>query len=339
VDLDEARSGHRRAAADLEHALRSVIRLEESADDRSLATGVRADHRRYARAVDALFAAVAARPPARAFAIQVERIDPLFASIENKVKVASQDHQREAARAFAEIETSNETTIAAMIVVIPIGLGLLVLIAGLLHASRRREGRARADVTRLELDRLHQMALSDSMTGLKNHRAFHQDLPRELQRREREDSSLALAVVDLDDLKATNDTLGHEAGDAKLRDLAGSLLDALRKSDAAYRIGGDEFAVILPGSDSLGAPRLIRRLEKSLAVSASGARATVGVAVAKDGITKEQLIREADLALIAAKRRQLPAMRYSEDIESLGDDAELQSGGGHPLSIAPPPGS
>jgi diguanylate cyclase (GGDEF)-like protein len=291
------------------------------------------------RTVDALFAAIDARKPVRAFAIEIERIDPLFPSIEHNVHKAARDNRSKAQRALAEIERNNETTIATMAVAVPIGLVLLLLLARLLHTSRRREERARADVTRLELDRLHQIALSDSLTGLKNHRAFHQDLARDLQRRERAHSSLTLAILDLDGLKATNDAFGHEAGDAKLRDLADSLGGALRTSDAAYRIGGDEFAVIVSESDSLGARGVIRRLQENLTASASGAQVTVGLAQARDGMTKDQLIREADLALIEAKRKRLPIMLYSEDLEAPASQTEREAGGEHALSISPPSGS
>jgi diguanylate cyclase (GGDEF)-like protein len=322
VDLGEARRRHGSATKGLDFALRRVTRLGGSADD-AIAARLRAHHRRYVRAADALFAAISAGSSARAFAIEVEQIDRLFPSIESTVRRASGSHEREAARAFADIETSNETTIATLVAVIPIGLVLLVLLARTLHASRRREERAKADVTRLELDRLQHMALSDSLTGLKNHRAFHEDLERDLKRRERDDSSLALVMLDLDGLKATNDSQGHEAGDRKLRELASGLLEALRTSDAAYRIGGDEFAVILAGTDALGARPLILRLQELLAKSASGTRATAGVAEATSGMTREQLVREADLALIEAKRNRVPAMPPPSDGDALHQGSPL----------------
>jgi hypothetical protein len=180
LSLGNVEGGHRRAARDLKLALGDVSRFGRAAD-RSLAARVNAYHRRYMRTVESLFAAIDAREPARAFAIEAARIDPLFPSIDTKVQKAARANRTEADFAFAAIENSNETTLATMAVGVPIGFVLLLLLARLLHSSRIREERARADITRLELDRLHQLALSDSLTGLKNHRAFHQDLIRDLQ--------------------------------------------------------------------------------------------------------------------------------------------------------------
>jgi diguanylate cyclase (GGDEF)-like protein len=102
---------------------------------------------------------------------------------------------------------------------------------------------------RVRTSKLHDEALADGLTGLGNRRAFDRDLDREIARARRNGSPLTLAVVDLDGLKRINDIDGHAAGDAAIVALADALRATSRRGDRAYRIGGDEFAVLL--SDAL----------------------------------------------------------------------------------------
>jgi diguanylate cyclase (GGDEF)-like protein len=96
---------------------------------------------------------------------------------------------------------------------------------------------------------LRTMAFVDPLTGLPNRRAFDDDLARETSRARRHGHVLSLAVLDVDGLKRTNDELGHDAGDSLLRAVGVVLRAALRNEDVAYRIGGDEFALLLPDVD------------------------------------------------------------------------------------------
>ena len=102
-------------------------------------------------------------------------------------------------------------------------------------------------------------------------------------------------MLDLDGLKAINDQLGHQAGDERIQGLADAIRDSRRATDVGYRIGGDEFAVILPGSRALGALEFAERV-RALAA------ATVGIAEATTLRSRDDVLREADLALIGAKR-------------------------------------
>ena len=102
-------------------------------------------------------------------------------------------------------------------------------------------------------------ALRDQLTGLGNHRAFHEDLDTFVEAVTGVESSLALMLIDLDEFKQMNDTQGHAAGDRALRGFGQLLATTLRRSDRAYRVGGDEFAVVMPATDiesarMLGAP-------------------------------------------------------------------------------------
>src|SRR3954451_904814 len=132
-----------------------------------------------------------------------------------------------------------------------LGLGLLTLVVMLarLVGYRRRIERARE----AELARLAHAALTDSLTGLGNLRAFHENLEREFQRRERSESTFSLVMLDLDGLKQINDSLGHQAGDEQIRALADCMRPPMRVVDPGYRVGGDELMVLLPDQSARGA--------------------------------------------------------------------------------------
>ena len=141
-----------------------------------------------------------------------------------------------------------EARARAIGLLIVVGLSSCAIFLLRLAGYRRRLERARRD----ELARLEQAALTDSLTGLGNHRAFHEDLERELARRDRIGSRFSVVMLDLDGLKEINDTLGHGAGDDRLRAVAECLTATLRNG-GAYRTGGDEFLVLLPDEPAWGA--------------------------------------------------------------------------------------
>ena len=118
------------------------------------------------------------------------------------------------------------------------------------NARRFREARQLADL--------------DALTGLHNRRYFHETLAREVARAHRYSRSLALIVLDLDDFKAVNDRIGHLSGDAVLAEAAERVRDVVRSADVACRVGGDEFAVILPESTLADADQLYKRLEAAV---------------------------------------------------------------------------
>jgi diguanylate cyclase (GGDEF)-like protein len=118
------------------------------------------------------------------------------------------------------------------------------------NARRFREARHQADL--------------DALTGLHNRRYFHETLARETARAQRYNRRLAMIVFDLDDFKAINDRIGHLAGDAVLAEVAERVRDVVRHADIACRVGGDEFAVILPESTLADAEQLYRRIQAAV---------------------------------------------------------------------------
>ena len=169
-------------------------------------------------------------------------------------------------------------------------------------------------VIALENARLHRtvqrQALVDGLTGLANRRLCEAALEKEVTRADRFSEPLSLVLADLDDFKQINDQYGHPTGDEVLREFARALQDSIREIDLAGRWGGEEFAVVLPGTDVVGGIRLAERIRAELAkrvlVSPLGDRldttASFGVAEWDGSGTADDLLAAADAALYQAKR-------------------------------------
>jgi diguanylate cyclase (GGDEF)-like protein len=151
------------------------------------------------------------------------------------------------------------------------------------------------------LRRLEREASTDSLTGLLNRRAFRERLDDELARSRRNGVPVGLALLDADHFKAVNDRRGHAAGDELLRQLAEVLADQARGTDSVARVGGEEFAVLLPGSDLEGTRALADRVHRALA-DAGTVTVSVGIAASAPGHDADMLLRLADDALYRAKR-------------------------------------
>ena len=150
-------------------------------------------------------------------------------------------------------------------------------------------------------------ALTDGLTGIANRRAFDARLDEEIQRAARFGHAMALVLLDIDGLKRMNDTRGHVQGDALVRAVASVLREQARGIDLVARIGGDEFAVIVPEADRGGADALAQRLARTVSarqVDGAPLRVSMGVAVyPEDGATPPALIAQADHLMYADKRR------------------------------------
>ena len=159
------------------------------------------------------------------------------------------------------------------------------------NARRFREARQLADL--------------DALTGLHNRRYFHETLAREVARAQRYSRSLALVVFDLDDFKAINDRIGHLAGDGVLAEAADRVRDVVRSADVACRVGGDEFAVILPESSLKDADQLYKRLEQAISIrpvaQAGRLHLSAGVTELRPDDDAISFFERADEALYRAK--------------------------------------
>jgi diguanylate cyclase (GGDEF)-like protein len=156
----------------------------------------------------------------------------------------------------------------------------------------------------LNLDLLRHDSTHDALTGLLNRRSHEAMLAQAASRSERYGWSFALLLLDLDRFKAVNDRFGHAAGDAALRAVGREVRQLLRAGDVASRIGGDEFALLLPNGGPDILEPLLARLEDAVhvAVPGAGVRFSAGMACyPAEASTLEELIRLADERLYAAK--------------------------------------
>jgi diguanylate cyclase (GGDEF)-like protein/PAS domain S-box-containing protein len=158
-------------------------------------------------------------------------------------------------------------------------------------------------------EQLKHQALHDGLTGLPNRVLFLDRLGHALARLGRRDSSAAVLFLDLDDFKVDNDSLGHEAGDTLLVEVAGRLKDCLREEDTIARLGGDEFTVLLEevadaSEASVVAERIVRAFGRPFDVAGREvfASCSVGIALSASGRRRPQeLLRDADVAMYRAK--------------------------------------
>ena len=192
-------------------------------------------------------------------------------------------------------------------------------VASNLSVVRDRQGRPLygisqiQDITkRRELDeRMRYLADHDPLTGLLNRRRFEEELDREAELAHRHKRVGTALVVDLDGFKYVNDSYGHDAGDELIRAVADELREAVRSTDVVARMGGDEFALLLPETEIEGGQRLARKLitnlrDRSFPVGRAGVnvRITASIGVASfgpDGPPPNEVLVAADLAMYSAK--------------------------------------
>ena len=159
------------------------------------------------------------------------------------------------------------------------------------NARRFREARQLADL--------------DALTGLHNRRYFHETLVREVARAHRYARQLALVVLDLDGFKEINDRIGHLGGDAVLAEAAERMREVVRSADIACRVGGDEFAVIVPESGHESAQQLVVRIQHAVSsrplAQAGRVRVSAGIAELQPEDDSLRLFERADAQLYAAK--------------------------------------
>jgi diguanylate cyclase (GGDEF)-like protein len=197
----------------------------------------------------------------------------------------------------------------ALALVTAIGIWRLVQIA------RRLAGLRRTIEDPREIERLHDAAHTDSLTGLGNHRTFYNHLAREIKRRAKTGSTFSLLALDLDGLKRINDEQGHLAGDEYIKKVAHAIRMEVERIGSIYRTGGDEFMAILPNRRAWSALAIAHNIQRA-ATDATGQRAlSVGVTESASTEASRALIHQADIALYEAKRNKLLAVIYRPALE------------------------
>lgn len=247
--------------------------------------------------------------PAAALAAHRTRELPALRAIDTALERASADSQAGLLVSLGAARRATSTVLVATGLAFVLGILLLVAAVAAIHFKRRldagREG---------ELARMRQAALTDSLTGLGNHRSFHDDLVRLV----RAGHPVTLALIDLDGLRQVNDASGHRAGDDHLQLFGAAVAGELAECARAYRVGGGRFAVLLPGGRPLDGLYFVSSLVSRLRTKSDGdvPACTAGVAETVSGAGKDTLIWRADRALIEARREHRQAMVYTTSMEA-----------------------
>ncbi len=303
------RQAERRLIGNLDH----VLELDGSPAARATVARLLRLQADYHSASQALFDAVDDNDQDRVLAFDHASIDPVFGILEDVVYRQAAAASARALAQSAALRSDEARANRTISLAVAVGLVLLAFFGAIVVRYGRRLDAARA----AEVGRLAEMAITDPLTGLRNHRAFQEDVARELQGVARTGVPLALVLVDVDDLKAVNDAHGHQGGDERLQALAHAIRATGRGADLAYRVGGDEFAVILPDSRAWGALEFAQRLREATQAGDHGGdpfTTTAGISEALVLRSKDELIREADLALIGAKRIHQDVVIYGADL-------------------------
>jgi diguanylate cyclase (GGDEF)-like protein len=167
-------------------------------------------------------------------------------------------------------------------------------------------GRERA---KRQAEAFAQAAVIDPVSGLFNRRHFHERLEEELQRAQRHKTPVALLMIDIDDFKRINDQFGHVAGDTVIKGVSDILRRSVRKFDLCTRFGGEEFAIVMPGSGPENSASIAERIRQRIEQFQPDEReladlhvtASIGLSVSHD-MSARELIDRADQALYSAKR-------------------------------------
>jgi len=156
--------------------------------------------------------------------------------------------------------------------------------------------------------RLSRLALYDALTGLPNRASFERRVEEALQRRRRGDTQVAILLMDVDNFKRVNDSLGHAAGDLLLAGFADRLVAGLRETDMVARIGGDEFTIVAEGLKDAGnavaiADKMLAAMRDPFDIEGRklAASTSIGIALYRDGDTLQSIMKRADSALYEAK--------------------------------------
>lgn len=162
---------------------------------------------------------------------------------------------------------------------------------------------------------LRQLARTDPLTGSANSRLFAEAGTAEIQRAMRYEHPFTVAFMDMDDFKGVNDTFGHSAGDALLREIASRVRSTIRRTDTMARLGGDEFAILFPETARDGAGAIIERLRAALTdIRVQGDRpVTFSIGVVTDTgkrCTFDEILKAADSLMYKAKREGKNTVRY-----------------------------
>lgn len=304
---DVARSAHARAATQFSAVLESLRGLE--GHDQAL-QGVVDAQSRYMHLTARFFDLVMAGQHDAALVLHETELEPLEENILAEVERLVAASRSANARAHQQLRA--DTTALRIGTPIALGAGLLLLaLFGMIGRSYQRAVVRQASV--------------DELTGLPNRRVFRRACEEAMRNARHNGATPVVLLLDLNNFKQVNDTLGHHVGDQLLVAVAQRLSTALRDHDTVARLGGDEFAVLLTDGGREGGDRIADRiagvLREPVAVDgvSLAAEASMGIAVGVDSMDVGALLRQADTAMYVAKASQLSHVHYTaeQDVNTL----------------------
>jgi diguanylate cyclase (GGDEF)-like protein/putative nucleotidyltransferase with HDIG domain len=290
-----------------------LARLRGMPEARADAIRISRTYDRFADSVPSYWAAVDAGNAARARALDLNLLDPLSDKLGELNSRSTVQRAKEASRRLAGLQDEQDTVLLALPVVFILVGSVLFFLSRASHRARAREAEARLGEAeaRTEIHMLQLAARRDALTGLRNHRAFQEDLLQGLG----QERLLCLVMFDLVRLKWINETQGHQVGDERLREVAAALRVTGDDEESIYRVGGNQFAVVLRDERTWSGYCRAESFRAQLAEADIGIAVRAGVAET-DGVgDKDELVHHADLALISAKRLNRSSMVYSPELE------------------------
>jgi diguanylate cyclase (GGDEF)-like protein len=317
---------HEQAGDNLIADLHRVAALDRSRPARETVARLLRLHGEYEEATARMFAATRAGDTPLVKYLDHVVTDPIFSVIQADVYGGATSATASALKQSAGLQSDEAGAFRAGLLSVVLAFALV----GAMSLAIRRYRLTGRRLRRAELQRLSEMVITDPLTGLRNHRAFHEELQSEIRRAGRTGMPLALVLLDVDRLKELNDTLGHQVGDEQLRALADAIASTMRAGERAYRIGGDEFAVVLPAVGQWAGFQFAQRLQAALK-HAEGTRVQVsaGISQATEPRSKDEVIREADRALVSAKRSGQATALYTRDMGDFARSALVEADDHH----------
>ncbi len=257
-----------------------------------------------------LFAAVDAHETTLATAIEDQDDGDTFVVLRTLADAQAASSRRKADAALLALHDTADGVLVMTSVASAIGLLLLGLVLLVLNHYKRQVD----DAMSAELNRFKHASLTDYLTGLGNHRAYQEDLRRDIGECDKNGSVVTVALVDVDELKVLNDRSGHVTGDKLLSSLA-NVLRAADLESVAYRLGGDEFALAFVGMTSAVAKVRMEQVRSAVEAQLGGTTISIGISTTSPAAPDLLVVREqADAALYEAKRRGRNCVVMFEDI-------------------------
>jgi diguanylate cyclase (GGDEF)-like protein len=299
LDLNPSGWDKQLAASIATHATLTTISQSAAIDDRNFAQRMLKLQQSYFEMLLGLYSAVDSGSPMLATILEEKSAGPLFAEMQTTIaKRAAYQHGQalEALRDLASTQRVNVRTIfiTTILGLFELGVGIFVFAWYGRTVEQRR---------RMELAAFERASLTDNLTALGNHRAFQEELDAQVARVGRHGGVLSLAVLDIDEFKGLNDRSGHLYGDRVLAAM-GALLGDVRKCDRTFRIGGDEFAIVLPETQTSDASIMMERIRNAAPARLFGATLSIGIATMTERnlFDAVHLRAQADAALYAGKQ-------------------------------------